>query len=266
MEQKVSEIIADAEMILVGIGGEFSPVLGTAENSQQNNDETAINGIKYNDEEHKSQSMMLDYCRKSQFYEKLSNEHEVIQAYDRLRTLIGVKPYFVVTLNTDDLIYRSQLEDDLIVAPCGSLGKMQCGEHIVDASSIRDSLLAGENKEPCCPVCGRPLQFHVVDLPGYMEQGYLPRWQKYTKWLQYTLNRKLCILELGVGFEYPQVIRFPFEKTAFYNQKATLVRVNSRFPQLTKEISQRGISVAQNPVRFLEYSSDSKPQTAFFEG
>ena len=37
-------------------------------------------------------------------------------------------------------------------------------------------------------------------------------WETYTKWLQGTLNRNLVILELGVGMELPQLIRFPFER------------------------------------------------------
>ena len=43
-------------------------------------------------------------------------------------------------------------------------------------------------------------------------------WETYTKWLQGTLNRNLVILELGVGMELPQLIRFPFEKVAYFNQ------------------------------------------------
>ena len=35
-------------------------------------------------------------------------------------------------------------------------------------------------------------------------------WEKYLHWLSYTLNQKLCVLELGVGFAHPQLVRFPF--------------------------------------------------------
>ena len=44
--------------------------------------------------------------------------------------------------------------------------------------------------------------------------------ERYLHWLGFTLNQKLCILELGVGFVQPQVIRFPFEKTCYFNQKS----------------------------------------------
>ena len=74
-------------------------------------------------------------------------------------------------------------------------------------------------------------------------------WETYTKWLQGTLNRNLVILELGVGME--QLIRFPFEKVAYFNQKSCLYRVHSHLYQMTEEIKERGYSVPMHPVTLL---------------
>ena len=78
-----------------------------------------------------------------------------------------------------------------------------------------------------------------------------PKWDKYTKWLQGTLNRNVLILELGVGLKYPGVIRFPFEKAAYFNKKADFIRVHGRLYQMTEELGDKGISIAQNAVAFL---------------
>lgn len=78
-----------------------------------------------------------------------------------------------------------------------------------------------------------------------------PMWDKYTKWLQGTLNRNVLILELGVGLKYPGVIRFPFEKAAYFNKKADFIRVHGRLYQMTEELGDKGISIAQNAVAFL---------------
>lgn len=139
-----------------------------------------------------------------------------LAAYNRLAELLEGKDFFLVTLNTDDLIYASTLPSERIVAPCGSE--------------------AAEN---------------VVTNENYDESGYLPQWQAYTKWLENTLHRKLCILELGVGFQYPQVIRFAFEKAAYFNQKSSFVRVHSKLAQLVPELKDRGISVQETPADFL---------------
>lgn len=247
MNERIREAVETAEMVLVGIGGEFAPEVPEKWQAPAAPEERGKGRM---DQE------LAAYYR-SRFYEKTPEDHPVIRAYDSLRELIGVKPYFVVTLNTDDLIYRSKLEKDLIVAPCGSMGKLQCGEHILAAKEIRDRVLEAAERRPSwrelavCPECGRPLRFHTIENEGYMESGYLPQWERYTKWLSCTLNRKLCILELGVDFRYPQVIRWPFEKTAFYNQKSVLVRVNSRFPQAARELAQRTVSIAASPVEAL---------------
>lgn len=83
------------------------------------------------------------------------------------------------------------------------------------------------------------------------EQSSQEQWNAYLNWLTATLNHKLCILELGVGFSAPQIIRWPFEKTALYNFKSTLIRINEKFPQLPQEIAERGISFSGNAVKLL---------------
>ena len=73
------------------------------------------------------------------------------------------------------------------------------------------------------------------------------------KWRSFTLNRQLLVLELGVGFGNPMVIRFPFEKTVFLNQKSKMYRVHPSLPQVTAEIGERGTAVKANPLDlFLE--------------
>ncbi len=238
MDKRIREVVEQSDMVLVGIGAEFSVQLPEFE-------EVRVGEV-------------LQQYLASEYYAGVPDTHPVLEAYRELRELIGKRPYFVVTLNTDDLIYRSPFAAEQIVAPCGSMGKLQCAEHIVDAKEIREKVLeawrSGEEagdvlqKYAVCPVCGAPLNFHTIGTEGYLESGYLPQWERYKKWLTGTLNRRLCVLELGVGFEFPQVIRWPFERTVFYNKKATLVRVHSRFPQVEAELSEKAVAVAANPV------------------
>lgn len=236
MRKEIEEQIQKAEMVLIGIGEECTPELPDFDGD------------------------VLEPYRKSQYYAGLPEDHEILRAYRRLRELVGDRPHFVVTMNTDDLIYRAGFEPEQIVAPCGSMGKLQCSEHILDAATIRQQVLAaaehseGESAEAIltrlavCPECGEPLVFHTIEQEGYLERGYLPQWERYRKWLSCTLNRTLCILELGVGFRYPQVIRWPFEKTAFYNKKAALVRVHSKFWQIGEELEGKAVAVAELPT------------------
>ncbi|MDO4344012.1 MAG: hypothetical protein Q4C50_04330 [Eubacteriales bacterium] len=152
----------------------------------------------------------------AEFTEKKAERAEILNAYNHLANLVQGKPWFAVTVNTDDLIYQSKLNDFFIVAPCGSES-------------------AG----------------NVITMDTYDESSYLPQWQFYTNWLASTLGKKLCMLELGVGFEYPTVIRFPFEKTALYHQKSVLIRVHSSLAMVPEEVAERSICIRQNPVEFV---------------
>lgn len=76
------------------------------------------------------------------------------------------------------------------------------------------------------------------------------QWDKYMMWLSCTLNKKLLILELGVLLNYPQVIRWPFEKTAMLNNKAVLIRVNDSMPNIPTEIKDKAMGYKINAVDF----------------
>jgi len=82
-------------------------------------------------------------------------------------------------------------------------------------------------------------------------------WEKYLLWLQGTLNKALVVIELDTTFKYPDVIRFPFEKTVFYNNKAQMIRINGTFYQLPKEISNKGVGIEANSKEFLKEISNN---------
>ena len=67
--------------------------------------------------------------------------------------------------------------------------------------------------------------------PAERSQSSEEQWNSYLNWLSGTLNHRLCILELGVCFSAPQVIRWPIEKTAQFHLKSFLIRINEKFPQ-----------------------------------
>ena len=170
--EKIREIIEQSDMVLIGVGDEFT--------------------------------------------EKKASREEILNAYQKVMELVKGKPWFLVTINTDDLVYDAGVNSFFVVAPCGS--------------ERSGNVITNEN---------------------YDESGYLPQWQYYMNWLTSTIGKKLCILELGVGMAYPSVIRMPFERTALYNQKASMIRIQSKLAQVPEEIQGRSVCCDENPVKFL---------------
>lgn len=178
--------------------------------------------------------------------EWIANGNEDIQLlYDKMQDMIQDKDYFIVTTVTDGEIRKSSLVQSRIVAPCGNVTWRQCSK-----SCKKDIWEPGEIPDDICPHCGQPLTGNTIEAEDYIEEGYLPQWNAYTKWLSGTLNKRLLLLELGVGFKTPTVIRWPFEKTATVNKKAHLYRIHGNFAQLSEAVKGKGESILENSLEF----------------
>ncbi len=255
--RKMQERVREADFVLVGLGESFSyDWSALTEDARYREIEAEIGGAR-------------EYIWITPFLQKMVlrrvREDRWTRAYRNLESLLAGKNYFIVSLCMDDYLYDTALDEDRIVTPCGGFRRMQCDRNcshtLTDIPEesyeavlryYRGELALDMLHEPVCEKCGAGLRFNQLGVTRYAEEGYLERWGKYTKWLQGTVNRRLCVLELGVGMEYPTVIRFPFEKIVLYNQKAFLYRVHASLWQIGGEISDRGRSVREDPIGFLE--------------
>lgn len=171
---------------------------------------------------------------------------EVDRAYEALYELIKDKDYFIVTTVTDGKIWEQPFDSSRIVAPCGNINWRQC-----EAACTKDIWELGEIPDGKCPHCGAELIPNTVENGHYIEEGYLPQWKAYTEWLARTLNKKLTVLELGEGFRTPTVIRWPFEKTVFFNKKAWFYRVHHEFYQISGDLKEKAEGVEADSVSFI---------------
>lgn len=219
-------------------------------------------------------------------------EKQVRRSYAALYELLKEKDYFIVTMAMDAVIFDTELGSQSenvvstdavqeehfscsadeamiakmdalfpakekkqkqdtrfqrIVAPCGNETWRQCSN-----GCCKDIWEPGEIPEEICPHCGAALTGNTIEATPYIEEGYLPQWTHYLQWLGGTFGKNLVILELGVGFSKPSVIRFPFEKTAFFNQKAQMIRVHETLPQVTEELAERAESIAESSVAWVQ--------------
>lgn len=177
---------------------------------------------------------------------KADKEPQILQAYEALARLLEDKDYFIVTTNTDAVIYDSSLDSERIVAPCGNVTWRQCSK-----ACTKDIWEPGEIPDDICPHCGAPLTGNTREAETYIEEGYLPQWQRYTSWLARTMNQELLVLELGEGFKVPTVIRWPFEKTVYFNRKSRMYRVHQSLSQVTEEIRERALPVPENSAEWV---------------
>lgn len=251
MIEYIAEKIKKADLVLIGLGEEIDILTDLKNNSSY---QETVRKLE--------KPWTLPFICKMKIEEESAQKAEF---YQLLTAGLQKKNYFIVSLCMDGMIHRSGLDQGRIVAPCGGYEKLQCSEgcsadlyDIPEEIMEQVKLLANgdkteqELKNLLCPKCGKPLVFNNVDALHYVEEGYLNQWNIYKKWLQGTVNKEVCILEIGVGMKYPTVIRWPFEKIAFYNKKAELFRVHSRLYQISEEIKGRGHGICEKPEDFIK--------------
>ena len=246
----------DAELVLVGLGEGFQYDWGALlrDDRYREIEQEIGNEEKY--------VWIVPFLQRMMMLQEREKRWD--EAYKILVELIEDKNYFVVSLCMDDYLYNAGLDEKRLVTPCGGFRRMQCDKNCTGTlwdvpeesyqavlQYYRKELPLSALEEPVCEKCGAKLRFNQLGVSNYAEEGYLEQWHGYTKWLQGTVNRRLCVLELGAGMEYPNIIRFPFEKVVYYNKKAFLYRVHPQLYQLGEEIADRGKGIAKNPIDFL---------------
>lgn len=197
--------IKEADLVLIGLGEELDLV---RQIKKMEKESTYSEEIR----------QFLPFIRKVKLDEK---KEEYLDIYENLAQCVKNKNYFIVSLCQDEIIRDSGLNMDRIVTPCGGYDKLQCSEKCSNdlydipedfMKCLKEELLHGERsavlEAPRCPHCGKELVFNNVDAEKYVEEGYLEQWGTYKKWLQGTVNKNVCILELGAGMMYPTVIRW----------------------------------------------------------
>lgn len=249
------DAVKEAEIVLIGIGEEWTPSY-----EDLLSDKSVLTGLE-KISGIANQNLMMSSIQK--MYCETFHSRQLENAYQNLYQLCGSKDYFMISLNYDRYPELAGFEKERCVYPCGNMDYLQCdinchNELLLAQNtyhSIKDiingEIKCSEFQEDKCPYCGGKLVYNTIEAKKYCEGGYLEQWEAYMKFLQKTINRKLCILELGVSMRFPSVIRNAFEKTAYYNQKAKLFRIHQTLAEVPQNMEQKSYVKCENSVSYI---------------
>lgn len=252
--EKLISSIGEADLVLIGIGEEW----GVSFDEMLKEEMFFENYEKLTDEREKE--ALVPFLQRE--YLKEFHDETRKRAYENLLQLVSDKNYFVVSVNKDRYPELAGFAKERCVYPCGGYGIMQCdegcSEELLESNPIADAIYqkicVGKLEQiqiPICRHCSKQMVFNNIEAGKYVEAGYLTEWNRYMKWLQGTVNKKLCLLELGVSMRFPSVIRWPFEKTVFFNQKSHMFRIHHSLSQSAENIQDRCFSKTENSVYYM---------------
>ena len=102
---------------------------------------------------------------------------------------------------------------------------------------------AGQPDSNCCQNCGKPLTMNLrSDDTFVQDQGWYEASERYNDFL-HTRQGKILYLELGVGYNTPVIIKYPFWQMTLSNPDAVYACVNYGEAACPNEIRDRSICI-----------------------
>lgn len=95
---------------------------------------------------------------------------------------------------------------------------------------------------PVCPHCGKPLTMNLrADSRFVEDEGWHKAAERYELFLRRHQYMRVLFLELGVGYNTPGIIKYPFWRMTMQNPRATYACVNFGEAICPKEIERQSI-------------------------
>ena len=250
--EKLKRLIDNADYILIGAGAGLSASAGLEYGGERFKKNFPEFIKKYGFQDmyspmfypYKSSQEKWAYYAKHAYANNIGMEGT--ELYKKLFNLVKDKDYFVITTNVDDQFLKSGFSKDRFFRTQGSYAKMQCSKachnKLYDNRELILEMIEKTDEDlkipselvPKCPVCGEEMDLNLRKDSFFVEDS---QWheqnQNYIDFSKKAINGKLLLLEFGIGFNTPIIIRFPFDDLMKSYENVNLARFNRSHLEMT---------------------------------
>ena len=175
--------------------------------------------------------------------------------YENLLKLVADKDYFVITTNVDHCFQKAGFDKKRLFYTQGDYGLFQCSEPCCQETFDNKDIIFEMLKQqkdmkiptellPVCPHCGKPLTMNLRSDDKFVEdEGWHRAAERYENFLRTRACGKILFLELGVGYNTPVIIKYPFWQMTAKNPNATYVCINQGQAICPLEIRHKSICI-----------------------
>lgn len=175
--------------------------------------------------------------------------------YDDLLKLVANKDYFVITTNVDHCFQKAGFDKKRLFYTQGDYGLFQCSEpcrpETFDNEAVVREMVARQKDMrvpsellPRCPHCGRPMTMNLRCDDRFAEdEGWHAAAERYETFLRTRAGQKILFWELGVGYNTPGIIKYPFWRMTAKNPNAIYACVNLGEADAPSEIEGQAICI-----------------------
>ena len=189
--------------------------------------------------------------------------------YNDLLKLVQDKDYFVITTNVDHCFQKAGFDKKRLFYTQGDYGLFQCSEPCCqetfdNEAVIREMVKRQEDMKiptellPTCPHCGKPLTMNLRSDDTFVEdKGWHRAVERYENFFRTRAGQKILFLELGVGYNTPVIIKYPFWQMTAKNPNATYICINQGQAVCPQEIELQSVCINADIGQVLQSLSDA---------
>ncbi len=175
--------------------------------------------------------------------------------YKALYQLVKDKDYFVITTNVDHQFQKAGFDKERLYYTQGDYGLFQCSEPCHDSTYdnekiVKDMIEFQKDMKipteliPRCPKCGKPMSMNLRSDDTFVEdEGWHRAAKRYDDFLHKHEGQHILFLELGVGYNTPVIIKYPFWRMTAKNENAVYACINYGQAYAPREIEERSICI-----------------------
>ena len=259
--ERLKAVLQDCDAVVIGAGSGLSTAAGftyTGERFEQHfSDFTQKYGIRdmYSGGFYPfpTQEEFWAYWSRYIFINRYQNAPKLV--YDDLLKLVQNKDYFVITTNVDHCFQKAGFDKKRLFYTQGDYGLFQCSEPCCQETFDNEAVIREMVKRqkdmkipsellPVCPHCGKPLTMNLRSDSKFVEdEGWHRAAERYENFLRTREGGRILFLELGVGYNTPVIIKYPFWQMTAKNPSATYACINQGQAMCPREIQQQAICI-----------------------
>ena len=185
-------------------------------------------------------------------------EPEALKPYTDLFTIINGKDYFICSTNVDGQLEKAGFNKSLIFAPQGDYALFQCSipcsQNVYNNEKMITTMLKNmispfeilTSDIPLCPICGNYLIPNLRCDDTFIETPHIKNVGDYKIFIQNAYDNNVVLMELGVGFNTPVIIRYPFESITLQYPNAKLIRINIAKDKVSEKIIDKSLFIQED--------------------
>ena len=259
--EKLKEKIRTADAVVIGAGAGLSTAAGFTYDGERFEKYFSDFRTKYGFEDmysggfypYKTPEEHWAYWSRYIFVNRYQDAPKSV--YEDLLKLVADKDYFVITTNVDHCFQKAGFDKKRLFYTQGDYGLFQCSEPCCQETFDNEAIVLEMLKQqknmkiptellPVCPHCGKPLTMNLRSDDKFVEdEGWHRAAERYQSFLRTRENEKILFLELGVGYNTPVIIKYPFWQMTAKNPNATYACVNKGQAICPSEIRHKSICI-----------------------